>query len=574
MMNSLPFFQGTDSFIFDTFTPSLDHITMPQTRCSGTIRMILGFICMLGLPWLSWSQVGIGTNSPSGRLEVVGAGSSATTSALKVGNALGTILTVRDDGQVEISSTTRGFVLPRMSVTQRNTIASPTVGSVIFNTTSNTLNIYFSGAWQQLNTSLPSGAITSLTAGSSAGTLVTGLPASGVSNTYTYTGGNGESNGGQIVASSGVTGLTATLTAGALAEGSGSLTYNITGTPASAGTASFAISVGGQSTTLVRTVASGEVASLTVGTANGTLADAVAASGVTSLINYTGGNGGPHSGQTVSSTGVTGLTASLSAGNFATGSGTVTYNITGTPASAGTASFAINIGGKTVTLTRTVTYQTEVTFTYRGASVTYGVVLGANNRLWMDRNLGASRVATNSTDFSGFGDLFQWGRGDDGHQSVTWTSSTAATGTATTTTLSSTDNPGNSNFILSPSADWRSPANDNLWQGIGSTNNVCPSGWRLPTRTEWETERASWSATNASGAFASPLKLPASGRRYNGPTGSIPAGGAIDKGGDTGYYWSSTTFGTAAIFSRFNGSSMGTLYEYRGAGFAVRCIKE
>jgi uncharacterized protein (TIGR02145 family) len=526
------------------------------------------------IPSMVLSQVGIGTNVPSSMLQVVGSGTTATSSALKVGNATGTILTVRNDGLVEVSSTTQGFLLPRMSVTQRNAIVSPTIGTVIFNTTTNTLNVYFSGAWQQLNTTLPIGSISSLTSGTSNGTLVSGVAASGVSNTFTYTGGNGEYNSGQNVNSTGVTGLTASLSAGAFAEGNGSLTYNISGTPASSGSASFAISVGGQTTTLTRTVASGEVSSLSVGTANGTLADALPASSVSSLINYTGGNGGPHSGQIVTSTGVSGLTATLGAGNFAIGTGSLTYNITGTPASAGTASFAINIGGKTITLTRTVTYQTSVTFTYRGATVTYGVVLGANNRLWMDRNLGASRVALSSSDASGYGDLFQWGRGDDGHQSVTWTSSSTGTGSANTTTLSSTDNPGNSSFILSPAADWRSPGNNSLWQGVGSINNVCPTGWRLPTITELETERASWTSSNAAGGFASPLKLPLPGRRYNGPSFSIPAGGTIDKGGEWGLYWSSTTSGTSSQLLRINGSEAKTNQtDTRGTGYSCRCIK-
>jgi hypothetical protein len=53
------------------------------------------------------------------------------------------------------------------------------------------------------------------------------------------------------------------------------------------------------------------------------------------------------SAQSVSSTGVTGLTATLSAGTFASCS--LTYTISGTPASSGTASFALSIGGKTCT---------------------------------------------------------------------------------------------------------------------------------------------------------------------------------------------------------------------------------
>ncbi len=539
------------------------------------LKYIPGFLfIMLGMPLLLMSQVGIGTSSPSSKLEVVGSGTTAAASALKVGNSAGTILSVRNDGLVEISSTTQGFVLPRMTVTQRNAIVSPANGSIIFNTSSSSLNVFFAGAWQQLNTTLPPGSIATLTPGTSNGTLVSGVAASGVSNLYSYTGGNGEYNPGQSVASTGVTGLTATLAAEAFLEGNGSLTYNISGTPANNGTASFAISVGGQTTTLIRSVATGEVSALSIGTANGTLADAVPSSGVSSLINYTGGNGGPHSGQTVTSTGVSGLTATLDAGTFAVGSGSLTYTITGTPASAGTASFAVNIGGKTITLTRTITYQTQVTFTYRGATVTYGVVLGSNNRLWMDRNLGASRVPLSVSDASGYGDLFQWGRGDDGHQSVAWTSSSTGTGSATTSTLSSTDNPGHGDFIIAPQTDWRSTSNNNLWQGTSGTNNVCPSGWRLPTISEWETERASWSSSNTTGGYASPLKLPLSGRRYNGPTYATPVGGTIDKGGDTGYFWSSTTFGTASHMFRVNGSEARTnVIDYRGTGYSVRCIK-
>lgn len=75
--------------------------------------------------------------------------------------------------------------------------------------------------------------------------------------TVPYTGGNGVAySAGTAISSTGVTGLTATLSAGTLASGAGSLTYTITGTPASSGTALFAISFGGQSCSLSLTVAS------------------------------------------------------------------------------------------------------------------------------------------------------------------------------------------------------------------------------------------------------------------------------------------------------------------------------
>ena len=50
------------------------------------------------------------------------------------------------------------------------------------------------------------------------------------------------------------------------------------------------------------------------------------------------------------------------------------------------------------------------------AVLNFKTVVGANGRVWMDRNLGASQVATSSTDTNSYGDLYQWGRGADGHQ--------------------------------------------------------------------------------------------------------------------------------------------------------------
>jgi hypothetical protein len=202
------------------------------------------------------------------------------------------------------------------------------------------------------------GSITSLSASSpiNTGSLVHDLAASSVSSVVSYAGGNGETHNGQTVASTGVTGLTATLVSGSFANGVGTLTYSIAGTPSSAGTASFALNIGGQTATLTRTVDSGLITALSVNppTNNGLLVHGVEASGVSSVVSYAGGNGGPHSGQTVSSTGITGLTATLAAGIFAIGNGNLTYTISGTPSSSGTASFALNIGGQTATLTRTV----------------------------------------------------------------------------------------------------------------------------------------------------------------------------------------------------------------------------
>jgi len=194
------------------------------------------------------------------------------------------------------------------------------------------------------------------------------------------------------------------------------------------------------------------------------------------------------------------------------------------------------------------------------ASTALTVTNPTTGKTWMNRNLGASQVADSSTDTAAYGYLYQWGRLTDGHQIRT---------SGTTTTLSSSDNPGNGNFILAPGSpyDWRSPQNDNLWQGVSGTNNPCPSGYRLPTETEWTNERNSWSSNNAAGAFASPLKLTVGGYRLN-------SSGALGTVGSNGYYRSSTVSGANArnLYFYSNGAGMSSLH--RADGFSVRCIKE
>jgi len=73
--------------------------------------------------------------------------------------------------------------------------------------------------------------------------------------TIPYSGGNGVAyNAGSLISSTGVTGITATLQAGTLANGTGNLSFSVSGTPTSSGTATFAVSFGGQSCSLSLTV--------------------------------------------------------------------------------------------------------------------------------------------------------------------------------------------------------------------------------------------------------------------------------------------------------------------------------
>jgi len=77
----------------------------------------------------------------------------------------------------------------------------------------------------------------------------------------------------------------------------------------------------------------------------GVIAEGIDTTGISFSIDYFGGNGGPYAAQSIDSTGVVGITATLDAGNFADGDGTLTYNLSGIPDSGGTAAFALVFPG-------------------------------------------------------------------------------------------------------------------------------------------------------------------------------------------------------------------------------------
>lgn len=206
-------------------------------------------------------------------------------------------------------------------------------------------------------------------------------------------------------------------------------------------------------------------------------------------------------------------------------------------------------------------------------------VKSKTGRVWMDRNLGATQAATSLTDKKAFGDLYQWGRPTDGHQLRT---------SGTTSILSTTDTPGNSNFIVGTTTsgtnkiyDWSKSINVNLWQGVNGKNNVCPTGFRLPTIEEWEKEIKTWSSLDIDGSFKSELKL-------------IGAGGRNSAGliyeSNSNPYWSSTAeIGTGVnkeeilyvsylivnsikLYPVINAYSISSGESIKG--YPVRCIKD
>jgi len=284
----------------------------------------------------------------------------------------------------------------------------------------------------------------------------------------------------------------------------------------------------------------------------GTLTHNIPAAGVSVLLTYTGSTGGIYSGQTISSSGVTGLTATLSAGSFSLDSGTLSFAISGTPSAIGSgfASFNFTIG--------------SVSCTFK-IDCTPCLVPGVGGMVWMCANLGATQIATSDNDPLAYGDLYQWGRETDGHQLRT----SNYTGLAA---LSPTDHPGHSKFIVSYSGapffkDWRALQNDNLWQGVNGINNPCPTGMRIPTRNELALEKNSWSTNNSAGAFSNPLKWTLVGYRVNNNIASVSQAGSL------GLYWSSTVVGADVNYLYLSVSNASFSSRDRGDGVSVRCIK-
>ncbi|MBE8190065.1 MAG: hypothetical protein HAW58_04275 [Candidatus Thioglobus sp.] len=244
-------------------------------------------------------------------------------------------------------------------------------------------------------------------------------------------------------------------------------------------------------------------------------------------------------------------------------------NPAATPTNAPTTSFTVTLSGSAKTyFLVTSTYNTNEETNTNGAqavatahSFEFAPVAGAASTVWMDRNLGASQVATASDDADAYGDLYQWGRPADGHQ--------LRTNTVTTATLAVDISPGHADFITINTApnDWTSSGVDNngalraaIWSRIDGSS-ICPTGFRVPSITELNNERDSWTPQTQVGAFASSLKWTSAAFRNN--TGARPTAAS-------GYYWSYSTDNNNSRVLALDGSFNSIA---RVNGFSVRCIQ-
>ncbi len=181
-------------------------------------------------------------------------------------------------------------------------------------------------------------------------------------------------------------------------------------------------------------------------------------------------------------------------------------------------------------------------------TVTYGTVstnLSGATKCWITQNLGATDQASSKTDNDELSAGWYWqfnrkqGYKHDG-----------------------TNRTPNTTWItpINESSDWL-PANDPCTILLGT-------GWRIPTKTEWENADNTGGWDNYTETYNSVLKLHAAGFLHS-------SGGSLNHRCSVGYYWSSTqsssTNGWDLVFSSSN-SLMGS--GTKAYGFSLRCLRD
>jgi hypothetical protein len=188
------------------------------------------FLIVVSISGVNYAQLGVGTNSPHA------------------------------SSVIDLSSTTKGFLPPRMTNIQKNAISSPVAGLVVWCTdcsSNGMIQVYNGTTWTNSNgyvTCTPSTNGTAVVSGytcstASAGTLTAGVAVSGVTQTITAT----VTSVGTYNFSFTSNGVTFSASGTFSGTGSQNIVLTASGTPVSAGSTSFTLNTS-TSCTFNRTV--------------------------------------------------------------------------------------------------------------------------------------------------------------------------------------------------------------------------------------------------------------------------------------------------------------------------------
>ena len=305
--------------------------------------------------------------------------------------------------------------------------------------------------------------------------------------------------------------------------------------------------------------------------------------------NYSGSPGGSYPAFTSAT--VNGITFTAPAGTFNVGSGSIVFTATGTPLSVGHNSVSLAVGniqpcsmhftvinapvsGPNADPGPTFGSTGIVNFTYKGQAVAYKTVRAKDGKIWLQQNLGSPQVAFHNQDEASFGDYFQWGRWDDGHQVANSPTISGGPSLLNPSNIPS----GNPNFIVGTTEGTRwwgtGGLSTDTWSGstaATSTSGKDPCvalgpGWRLPTAADWQSVKTVEDLEGTLAAFMSNLKLPTAGRRDHG---------FVYSNGESNY-WSGSATGIHAteIFISNDTYSATLQAAYRGQGNNCRCVKD
>ncbi|CAC9517393.1 hypothetical protein [uncultured Gammaproteobacteria bacterium] len=203
---------------------------------------------------------------------------------------------------------------------------------------------------------------------------------------------------------------------------------------------------------------------------------------------------------------------------------------------------------------------------YSFDGVTYKTVHSPNtNRVWLDRNLGASQVAKNRSDTKSYGDLYQWGRAYDQHEKRN-------SGTSPTQFTSLKNTGANNGPFIIENSDWTSADStgeerEKSWGAAGG--GLCPTPFKIPSKEELEAEMTATNITNAATAFSSFLKIPSAG--YRAMSGTVHTQSSV-------FLWTRSPVPTPsdgdieAHYFIASNAAAGFHTMNRSFGLSIRCI--